>query len=36
QLLAVLQMDLAAGADLRLAEASGPALRPLPLPYPLD
>lgn len=36
QLLAVLQMDLAAGADLRLAEASGPALHPLPLPYPLD
>jgi len=36
QLLAVLQMDLAAGADLCLGAAGGPALRPLPLPYALD
>lgn len=36
QLLAVLQMDLAAGADLRLGAANGPALAPLELPYALD
>lgn len=36
QLLAVLQMDLAAGADLRLGGPLGPALEPLPLPYPLE
>lgn len=36
QLLAVLQMDLAAGADLRLGGADGAVLSPLELPYPLD
>lgn len=36
QLLAVLQMDLAAGADLHLGDAGGPALQPLDLPYPLE
>jgi hypothetical protein len=35
QLLAVLQMDLAAGADLRLGAPSGAALEPLELPYAL-
>ncbi len=36
QLLAVLQMDLAEGADLRLGSADGPALGALDLPYALD
>ena len=36
QLLAVLQIDLAAGADLHLGDAAGPALQPLDLPYPLE
>ncbi len=36
QLLAVLQMDLAEGADLRLGAADGLPLAPLELPYPLD
>jgi len=36
QLLAVLQMDLAEGAGLRLGGADGPALEPLPMPYPLE
>jgi len=36
QLLAVLQMDLADGADLRLGAADGPVLAALDLPYRLD
>jgi folate-binding protein YgfZ len=36
QLLAVLQLDLATGADLRLGAADGVALRALELPYPFD
>lgn len=36
QLLAVLQMDLAAGAELHLSDAGGPALQALDLPYPLE
>lgn len=36
QLLAVLQMDLAAAADLHLGAADGPRLEALPLPYPLE
>ena len=35
QLLAVLQMDLAAGAELRLGSPDGLLLEPLGLPYPL-
>lgn len=36
QLLAVLQMDLAEGAELRLGGADGPLLASLPLPYPIE
>jgi len=36
QLLAVLQMDLAEGADLRLGGADGAPLQMLDLPYPLE
>jgi len=36
QLLAVLQLDLATGADLRLGAADGMVLEPLELPYPFD
>ena len=36
QLLAVLQLDLAGAADLRLGRVDGPPLLPLPLPYELD